>query len=165
MSESPSNYLSDLWRTLSKGENAPDTLGSQDEPLNTLSLGAVVLGKENDKENRNAPGRSPQNDFVRPSNNVQLVGLTIGAEDIDSRETVASSTSCETRVSMILCGEVITYDLQSSESDPRVVIELLKATKSERANYMIVAAYYRRTGDPQGAKDVLLSMIEGEYSS
>ena len=165
MSESPSNYLSDLWRTLSKGENAPDTLGSQDEPLNTLSLGAVVLGKEHDKENRNAPGRSPQNDFVRPSNNVQLVGLTIGAEDIDSRETVASSTSCETRVSMILCGEVITYDLQSSESDPRVVIELLKATKSERANYMIVAAYYRRTGDPQGAKDVLLSMIEGEYSS
>ncbi|KAJ3498349.1 hypothetical protein NLJ89_g10228 [Agrocybe chaxingu] len=69
--------------------------------------------------------------------------------------------TCETRISMELCGEIILYDLKNLEPDPRVIIELLKATKSERGNYMLVGAFYRRIGNPQAAKAVMNAMIEG----
>ncbi|KAF8967880.1 hypothetical protein BDZ97DRAFT_1655914 [Flammula alnicola] len=78
----------------------------------------------------------------------------------DSPPSATFPISCETRISMNLCGEVITYDLQGLESDARVITELLKITKSERANYLVAAAFYRRSGNPSGAKAVLTSMVE-----
>ncbi|PPQ93790.1 hypothetical protein CVT25_013499 [Psilocybe cyanescens] len=71
---------------------------------------------------------------------------------------------CQSHISLTLCGEIITYDLESMPSNPRIVIELLKATKSERGNYMITGAFYRRMGHPGSAKAVLMSMLE-EFST
>ncbi|KAH9485018.1 hypothetical protein JR316_0001922 [Psilocybe cubensis] len=77
--------------------------------------------------------------------------------------TVATPLTCDSRIYLSLCGEIIAYDLNSEPSNPQVVIELLRATKSERGNYMIAGAFYRRMGHPQSAKAVLLSMLE-EFS-
>ena len=62
---------------------------------------------------------------------------------------------------MRLCGENITLDLRSLAGDPATVIQLLKLTSSERGNWLIVAAHFRRTGNAQGAKDVVNAMLEG----
>jgi hypothetical protein len=62
---------------------------------------------------------------------------------------------------MRLCGENITLDLPSLAGNPATVIELLKVTLSERGNWLIVAAYYRRTGNPAAAVLVVTAMLEG----
>jgi hypothetical protein len=66
---------------------------------------------------------------------------------------------------MSLCGETIIYDLEALEDDPKAVITLLKATSSERGNWMIVAGQYRRKGNPSAAITVVTTMIEGRFSS
>ncbi|KAJ7076370.1 hypothetical protein B0H15DRAFT_599571 [Mycena belliarum] len=66
----------------------------------------------------------------------------------------------DARISLRLCGENITLDLHSLAGDPVAVIELLKATSSERGNWLIVGAYYRRIGNPRGAKAVVTSLLE-----
>ena len=80
----------------------------------------------------------------------------------DAPASATLPISCETAVAVNLFGQFITYDLKAEDSDPRVVIELLKASKSERAAYLTVAAFYRRSGNPQSAKAVLTSMLEGD---
>ncbi|KAJ7178406.1 hypothetical protein C8R43DRAFT_457212 [Mycena crocata] len=75
--------------------------------------------------------------------------------------SAANPLSCmESRILMRLCGENITLDLRSLAGDPATVIELLKVTASERGNWLIVSAYYRRTGNPGGAKAVVTAMLE-----
>lgn len=80
----------------------------------------------------------------------------------DAPASAALPISCETVVAVNLFGQFITCDLKADDSDPRVVIELLKASKSERTAYLTVAAFYRRSGNPQSAKAVLTSMLEGD---
>ena len=70
--------------------------------------------------------------------------------------------SRETSISMNICGQVITYDLQSLGLNPQVIIELLKVTKSECATWMIVSAFYRRRGEPRNGISVMKSFIEGK---
>jgi len=67
-----------------------------------------------------------------------------------------------TEIVMTLCGETMTYDLAGLEDDPQVIVHLLKATLSERGNWMTVGAYYRRKGKPAAALSVMTSMMEGE---
>ncbi|KAJ7045643.1 hypothetical protein C8F04DRAFT_1065568 [Mycena alexandri] len=66
----------------------------------------------------------------------------------------------EDHILMRLCGENITLDLRCLAADPATVIELLKVTASERGNWLIVGAYYRRTGNPVGAIAVVTAMLE-----
>ncbi|KAJ7783306.1 hypothetical protein B0H16DRAFT_1710098 [Mycena metata] len=66
----------------------------------------------------------------------------------------------ENHILMRLCGENITLDLRCLAADPATVIELLKVTASERGNWLIVGAYYRRTGNPVGAIAVVTAMLE-----
>ncbi|KAG6858288.1 hypothetical protein C0993_006073, partial [Termitomyces sp. T159_Od127] len=56
-------------------------------------------------------------------------------------------------------GEDFTYDLNTLDKDPRSVIELLKATESERGNWMMVGAHYRRAGNPSAAISVMEALI------
>ena len=70
--------------------------------------------------------------------------------------------SRETSISMNLCGQVVTYDLTTPGLNPRVIIELLKVTKSERASWMIVSAFYRRRGEPRNGISVMKAFIQGK---
>lgn len=64
---------------------------------------------------------------------------------------------------MTLCGEQIHYNLESLEENPNSIIDLLKATLSERDKWIIVACHYRRKGNFESAITVMMSMIEGRF--
>ena len=68
--------------------------------------------------------------------------------------------SRETSISMNLCGQVVTYDLKTLGPSPQVIIELLKATKSEIASWMTVGAFYRRQGEPRNGISMMKAFIE-----
>ena len=87
--------------------------------------------------------------------------LTVSTSDC-APPALTFPLSRETSISMNLCGQVVTYDLKSLGLNPQVVIELLKATKSECATWMIVSAFYRRRGEPRNGISVMKSFIEGK---
>lgn len=63
---------------------------------------------------------------------------------------------------MKLCGEYISYDLDSLEDNPGVIINLLQASASERDKWMTVACHYRRNGNLGSAIEVVTSMLDGK---
>ena len=91
---------------------------------------------------------------------VQPLTLTVSTSEC-APPALNFPLSRETSISMNLCGQVVTYDLKSLGQNPQVIIELLKATKSECATWMIVSAFYRRRGEPRNGISVMKSFIEG----
>ena len=92
---------------------------------------------------------------------IQPMTLTVSTSEC-APPALTFPLSRETSISMNLCGQVVTYDLKSLGQNPQVIIELLKATKSECATWMIVSASYRRRGEPRSGISVMKSFIEGE---
>ena len=68
----------------------------------------------------------------------------------------------QTLLPMTLRGQPINFDLQTLDDDPRSIIELLSATSSDRDKWMIVGAFYRRTGNIHAALTVVTTMVQGE---
>lgn len=66
----------------------------------------------------------------------------------------------QTLLDMMLCGQRITFDLEGLDGDPRSIIELLRATSSERDKWMIVGAVYRRKGNTHAALTVVATMVK-----
>lgn len=67
----------------------------------------------------------------------------------------------QTVLSMTLRGQPISFDLHTVEDDPRLIIELLTATSSDRDKWMIVGAFYRRKGNIHAALTVVITMVKG----
>ncbi|KAF7306161.1 40S ribosomal protein [Mycena chlorophos] len=63
-------------------------------------------------------------------------------------------------ISMRLCGELISLDLATLPADPTTTIELLRNVTEDRGNWFSIAAYYRSTGNPQSAKQVMAALLE-----
>ncbi|KAH9048376.1 hypothetical protein EDB84DRAFT_1434380 [Lactarius hengduanensis] len=61
---------------------------------------------------------------------------------------------------MTLCGQRITFDLEGLDVNPRPIIELLRATSSDRDKWMIVGAFYRRKGNTHAALTVVATMVK-----
>lgn len=76
-------------------------------------------------------------------------------------ENSASSYLQNTILNLSFWGESITFDLKALEQDSRSIIELLKATAGERGSWMMVGAYYRRSGNVYAAISVIEAMIDG----
>lgn len=91
------------------------------------------------------------------------VGTMVNRGGLDQHLTIASGPSftLETRLVMTLCDELISYNLESLEDDPKAIMDLLKATASERDKWMIVGCHYRRKGNFKAAIVTVLTMIEG----
>lgn len=68
--------------------------------------------------------------------------------------------STNTCITMSLCDQVFTYNLQCLQPDPREIIELLKLTASDKGNWVLVGAHYRRTGSPLASIAVMSAMLE-----
>ena len=66
-----------------------------------------------------------------------------------------------TLLPMTLCGQPISFNLQTLEDDPRSIIELLIATSSDRDKWMVVGAFYRRIGNIHAALTVVTTMVKG----
>ncbi|TFY70989.1 hypothetical protein EVG20_g2018 [Dentipellis fragilis] len=60
-----------------------------------------------------------------------------------------------------LCGESISYDLNTLDDNPEAIINLLTTTGSDRGKWMIVGAFYRRKGKVAAAAAVISAMING----
>jgi hypothetical protein len=73
----------------------------------------------------------------------------------------ASSFTLNTRLVMTLCDEPISYDLETLEDDPTAIMDLLKATSSERDKWMVVGCHYRRKGNFKAAILVVRTMVQG----
>ena len=66
------------------------------------------------------------------------------------------------KLALQLSGVSFTYELKSLDSNPKEIIQLLKITGSERGNWMLVGAHYRRNANPAAAVRVATAMIEGK---
>jgi hypothetical protein len=75
--------------------------------------------------------------------------------------TVALPFSLNNKVALSICGQIVTYNLDELEDDPRTIIGLLKLISNERGNWMIVAAHYRRNKNPTAALAVMTAMLQG----
>ncbi|KAJ7497420.1 hypothetical protein FB451DRAFT_231744 [Mycena latifolia] len=122
------------------------TLKSSDTPISSSS------GPQVDPNDRNNPS------------NATSVPPSFPAAPPPSTSSVSPAVNpfpcIDNLIRLRLCGENITLDLRSLAGDPAAVIELLKATASERGNWLIVGAYYRRTGNYGGAKAVVTAMLQ-----
>jgi hypothetical protein len=67
----------------------------------------------------------------------------------------------QTLLPTTLCGQPISFNLQTLEDDPRLIIELLIATSSDRDKWMVVGAFYRRMGNIHAALTVVTTMVKG----
>jgi len=65
-------------------------------------------------------------------------------------------------LTVTICDEPITVNLEESEDDPKWIISLLELTTCERDKWYIVAAHYRRAGNAVAAIKVLTSMMKGD---
>lgn len=84
---------------------------------------------------------------------------TVVVSSIDAApSTSAFPLSFSNTITMSLSGGAITFDLQELQQDPQVIIDILKLTQSERGNWMIVAANYRRSSNTPAAVSVLDAM-------
>lgn len=89
------------------------------------------------------------------------VGTSIGMKKNLSR-TSPPPYSLETRLVFEIQGRKQVYDLsQESGLNPESIIELLRLSKSERGNWMMAGAYFRRRGNPRAALQVVATMVQG----
>lgn len=79
--------------------------------------------------------------------------------------TSGPSFTLKSQLVMSLCDVLISYDLNELEDDPKVIIDLLKATDSERDKWIMVGCHYRRKGNTGAALAVITTMIEGKTST
>ncbi|KAI0266866.1 hypothetical protein BC834DRAFT_117468 [Gloeopeniophorella convolvens] len=63
-------------------------------------------------------------------------------------------------LTMDSCAKRIDFDLRTLDDDPRSIIELLKATQSDRDKWMIVGAFYKRKGNVYAALTVVSTMVK-----
>lgn len=85
-----------------------------------------------------------------------------GVDKQTSLDTSPASFSLDSRLILDIQGQKITYDLaKDPEQNPKLVIELLKLSSSERGNWMVAGAHFRRIGKPHAAIDIMHAMIEG----
>lgn len=65
-------------------------------------------------------------------------------------------------LTLTICDQPITVNLEGSEDDPNEVISLLELSTCERDKWILVAAHYRRSGNAAAAIKVLTSMMKGD---
>lgn len=83
----------------------------------------------------------------------------------DSSLAVSSEPTPQTGrhiLTVTVCDQPITVDLEGLEDDPEGIISLLELSTCERGKWIIVAAHYRRDGNAVAAIKVLNSMMKGD---
>ncbi|KAG6918704.1 hypothetical protein DXG01_012189 [Tephrocybe rancida] len=151
--------------------NSPALLG----PSELLDLGTSILASKTrqsrfSKEPSDSPYAllPPFHDVQLASNaasslNAPLLAPPDSYTSVPTSLTPSQSTKGVPSATQLLtfnfCGEDFSYDLDTLENDPKPIIELLKATESERGTWMMVGAHYRRSGNADAAICVIESLI------
>lgn len=76
--------------------------------------------------------------------------------------TAPATFHMSNKIELRVAGEQFIFDLSKLEDDPKSIIELLKLASAERAHWMIVAAFYRRKGNPFAAIKMMMALIQGQ---
>lgn len=104
----------------------------------------------------------------KPCPSAQLLAsltTTSSAQPPDASLRIGPQYAMLALLDLNLYGASFSYDLNTLETDPKGIIELLKLTASDRGSWMIVGAHYRRIGNPRAAISVVTSMLEGSLPS
>ena len=91
--------------------------------------------------------------------------IQIALSDSSLAATLASESTPRTGrqiLTLTICDQPITVNLDESEDDPKGIISLLELSTCERDKWFIVAVHYRRGGNPVAAIKVLTSMMKGD---
>ncbi|KAF7983308.1 hypothetical protein HWV62_22986 [Athelia sp. TMB] len=73
--------------------------------------------------------------------------------------TTRTSFTLQTNLTLAIYGEVVNYDLNTLDPEPRTIIEMLKMSASERDKWMVIGCYYMNKGMPEAAIKVVQTMI------
>ncbi|KAF4567501.1 hypothetical protein EYR36_011123 [Pleurotus pulmonarius] len=68
--------------------------------------------------------------------------------------------SMDGRLSITYHGETFSYDMKTTDGDPRAIIALLKLSTSDPGTWLTAAAYHRRQGYPRSALDILMALLQ-----
>lgn len=98
------------------------------------------------------------------SNTAHISTTSDVSGNIDTAD-IFTPLTLDSRLLITIQGQEIIYDLaKSAEQDPKIIIELLRLSLSERGNWMIAGAHFRRIGQPRAAIDIMYAMLEGTLS-
>ncbi|KAJ3574531.1 hypothetical protein NP233_g1696 [Leucocoprinus birnbaumii] len=126
------------------------------------------LGKDLHRRlaDRSSPTPAPRNDFTSNSAHISRKSMAPSTDAaIVPSQAPAPLYSLETLLVFEIQGQKQVFDLaRDPGDDPKVIIELLKLSKSERSNWMIAGAHYRRRGNPRAGQEVVSTMIQGQAS-
>ena len=117
------------------------------------------------KKRSSSPGRSLA---VRSETRPRTTALSPVSISLSDSSLAASSVSGPTPrtsrnvLTITICDQPITINLEGSEDDPKAIISLLKLSTCERDKWIVVAAHYRRSGNAVAAISVLTSMMKGD---
>ena len=115
--------------------------------------------------------RSPNRGRPLPINPETLTGtaavspILISLSDSSLASSFVSEPTPRTGrhiLTLTICDQPITVNLEGSEDDPLGIISLLEHSTCERDKWIIAAAHYRRGGNPVAAIKVLTSMVKGD---
>lgn len=96
------------------------------------------------------------------ASNTMHIGTSADGSGITSTVDIPVPLTLDSRLFIKIQGQEIVYDLAKDQAqDPKIVIELLKLSLSERGNWMIAGAHFRRVGNPRAAMDIMYAMLEG----
>ncbi|KAF9024843.1 hypothetical protein BDZ89DRAFT_1068780 [Hymenopellis radicata] len=85
---------------------------------------------------------------------------SVGRDAKQQLQRLSGLSTDNTTITLQLCGESFSYTLKSLSPDPLEIIQLLRLTTSERGNWILVGAYYRRSGNTPAAVKVMTAMLE-----
>ncbi|KAF5380393.1 hypothetical protein D9615_004522 [Tricholomella constricta] len=141
----------------------PQTLKSHRSRFSRCSSGTsnLLLPSIQSQHLASKDPETPSNPFSIATPTLDVSTLPILA-DVSSAPTSTAALKpllpCHI-LSLTYGGEDFTYDLETLESNPQHIIELLKATLSERGSWMTVGAHYRRSENARAAISVMENMI------
>lgn len=64
------------------------------------------------------------------------------------------------RLSITYHDETFSYDMKTTDGDPRAIIALLKLSTSDPGTWLTAAAYHRRQGHSHSASDILMALLK-----
>ena len=173
--------VSDARRSRSSSPCRPSTsrtrrtspLRSRDVSPHTPATFCPVLGEPgftlrdpgSSKKRSPSRGRPPSIDSKALAGTAGLSPISISLSDSSLAASFASEPTPRTdrqTLTLVICDQPITINLEGLEDDPKGIISLLELSTCERDKWIIAAAHYRRGGNPAAAIKVLTSMMKGD---
>ncbi|KAF9501801.1 hypothetical protein BDN71DRAFT_488034 [Pleurotus eryngii] len=95
-----------------------------------------------------------------PSSSRLPKGSTSSLFSSKTKSAPVMAFSVDGRLSITYHDETFSYDMKTTDGDPRAIIALLKLSTSDPGTWLTAAAYHRRQGHPYSALDILMALLK-----